>query len=92
MSATVEVLHTGYGGERVASTVCLIVDGGFVAIVDPGMVADRSMILAPLAARGLGPELVTDVIFSHHHPDHTLNAALFPNARWTRRADPPMVD
>jgi len=25
---------------------------------------------------------VTDVIFSHHHPDHTLNAALFRNARF----------
>ncbi|HEV2457740.1 MAG TPA: hypothetical protein VGS80_05195 [Ktedonobacterales bacterium] len=23
----------------------------------------------------------TDVVFSHHPPDHTLNAALFPNAR-----------
>ena len=22
------------------------------------------------------------MIFSHHHPDHTLNAALFPNARF----------
>jgi glyoxylase-like metal-dependent hydrolase (beta-lactamase superfamily II) len=21
------------------------------------------------------------VVFSHHHPDHTVNAALFPNAR-----------
>jgi hypothetical protein len=38
----------------------------------------------PRPARGLGvaPEDVTDVIFSHHHPDHTLNAALFPNARF----------
>jgi glyoxylase-like metal-dependent hydrolase (beta-lactamase superfamily II) len=25
---------------------------------------------------------VTDVIFSHHHPDHTLNAALFARARF----------
>jgi glyoxylase-like metal-dependent hydrolase (beta-lactamase superfamily II) len=25
--------------------------------------------------------LITDVVFSHHHPDHTVNAALFPNAR-----------
>lgn len=22
----------------------------------------------------------SDVVFSHHHPDHTVNAALFPNA------------
>jgi glyoxylase-like metal-dependent hydrolase (beta-lactamase superfamily II) len=25
---------------------------------------------------------VTDVVFSHHHPDHTINAALFPQARF----------
>jgi glyoxylase-like metal-dependent hydrolase (beta-lactamase superfamily II) len=24
---------------------------------------------------------VTDVVFSHHHPDHTVNAAMFPAAR-----------
>jgi glyoxylase-like metal-dependent hydrolase (beta-lactamase superfamily II) len=29
----------------------------------------------------VGLEEVTDVVFSHHHPDHTVNAALFPNAR-----------
>ncbi len=23
---------------------------------------------------------MTDVVFSHHHPDHTVNAALFPGA------------
>ena len=28
------------------------------------------------------PLAVSIVIFSHHHPDHTLNAALFPNARF----------
>jgi glyoxylase-like metal-dependent hydrolase (beta-lactamase superfamily II) len=27
-------------------------------------------------------DAVTDVVFSHHHPDHTLNAALFENARF----------
>jgi glyoxylase-like metal-dependent hydrolase (beta-lactamase superfamily II) len=25
--------------------------------------------------------MVTDVVLSHHHPDHTLNAGLFPQAR-----------
>ena len=28
------------------------------------------------------PPPLPDAIFSHHHPDHTLNAALFPNARF----------
>ena len=30
---------------------------------------------------GVAPAEVTDVILSHHHPDHTMNIALFPNAR-----------
>src|SRR6478736_2706545 len=45
------------------------------------MVASRDLILDPLEAAGLGPASVTDVIVSHHHPDHTVNIALFPNAR-----------
>ncbi len=37
----------------------------------------------PRSHQGLGydPEDVTDVVISHHHPDHTINIALFPNAR-----------
>lgn len=43
-SAEVSVLHSGYvgldgDGERVSGTVTLIVDGGSVTVVDPGMVA-----------------------------------------------------
>jgi Metallo-beta-lactamase superfamily len=82
MTAQLDVLAVGYAKDRVASTVVLIRDGGTVAVVDPGMVARRSAILRPLAALGLAPEQVTDVIFSHHHPDHTLNAALFTEARF----------
>ena len=44
------------------------------------MVADRAALLAALAAPGPAPGDVTDVVFSHHHPDHTVNAALFPAA------------
>ena len=85
-SAVVHVLHEGYvredtGGNRVGSTVTLIVDGDRVIVVDPGMVGDRGGLLAALAGRGSAPGEVTDVVFSHHHPDHTVNAALFPAAR-----------
>ena len=85
-SAEVHVLHEGYVGlegddERVSGTVTLIVDGETVIVVDPGMVADRGALLAALAAHGPRQEDVTDVVFSHHHPDHTVNAALFQNAR-----------
>jgi glyoxylase-like metal-dependent hydrolase (beta-lactamase superfamily II) len=85
-SASVHVLHEGYVGrvgddERVAGTVTLIIDGDAVIVVDPGMVASRAALLAALAAHGPQADDVTDVVFSHHHPDHTVNAALFPAAR-----------
>jgi glyoxylase-like metal-dependent hydrolase (beta-lactamase superfamily II) len=81
-NATVDVLTTGYVGVHVASTVALIRDGESTIIVDPGMVRDRALILDPLKALGVDPHAVTDVVFSHHHPDHTINAALFRNARY----------
>ena len=81
MTARLDVLCAGYAAERVASTVVLIRDGGTVIVVDPGMVASRDRILGPLAQLGVDPADVGDVVFSHHHPDHTLNAALFPRAR-----------
>jgi glyoxylase-like metal-dependent hydrolase (beta-lactamase superfamily II) len=85
-TARVEVLHEGYAlpgqdGERVGSTVTLITDGTTAIVVDPGMVASRESLLGALTARGVQPDEVTDVVFSHHHPDHTVNAALFPAAR-----------
>lgn len=47
-----------------AGTVSLVRAPGLVAIVDPGMVADRELILAPLRALGVAPETVTDVLLS----------------------------
>ncbi|HLY35218.1 MAG TPA: MBL fold metallo-hydrolase [Candidatus Limnocylindria bacterium] len=79
--ATFHVLHIGYlRDDLVAGTVSLVLDGEARLVIDPGMVADRAQILGPLASRGVSPEQVTHVLFSHHHPDHTMNAALFPNA------------
>ena len=49
-------------------------------------------------ALGLAADAVTHVFLSHHHPDHTVNIALFPNAEvvdfWRRVAenDPPPAD
>src|SRR5664279_1838608 len=82
MTAKLDVLAVGYADERVASTVVLIRDGEAVIVVDPGMAASRSVILDPLRELGVVPDQVTDAVFSHHHPDHTLNAALFPEARF----------
>ena len=88
-SAEVHILFTGYAQDsetpavsRVASTIGFVRDGAIKVIIDPGMLPDQSAMLAPLAALGESPASITDVVFSHHHPDHTLNAALFPNARF----------
>jgi glyoxylase-like metal-dependent hydrolase (beta-lactamase superfamily II) len=81
-TAAVDILTAGYYGRGVASTVGLIRDGAVTVVVDPGMVRDRSLILDPLQSLGVRAEDVTDVVFSHHHPDHTINAALFPEARY----------
>src|SRR5437870_154848 len=77
-TAQVHILHEGYaresdGQERVGSTVTLIIDGDAVIVVDPGMVAARGDLLAAVSARGVAAGDVTDVVFSHHHPDHTVN-------------------
>jgi glyoxylase-like metal-dependent hydrolase (beta-lactamase superfamily II) len=82
--AEVHILNDGYvldEGTRVASTVGFVRDADALIVVDPGMVVARASILDPLGALDVRPERVTDVVLSHHHPDHTINAALFPNAR-----------
>lgn len=96
--ATVDVLYEGYVSGGVAGTVSLIRAGDRVIVVDPGMVPERAAILQPVWDLGIRPASVTDIILSHHHPDHTLNVALFPEAadvhdhwavynrdRWTSR-------
>ena len=84
------VLADGYGpwplgglGETasVASTVSFIRSGDVTIIHDPGLMRSSGTVLDPLSERGLSPAAVTDVIISHHHPDHTLNIALFENAQ-----------
>jgi glyoxylase-like metal-dependent hydrolase (beta-lactamase superfamily II) len=84
-TAELHVLCVGYLGRpdhRVGSTVTFVRDGDVRLVIDPGLVSSPLAILDPLAELGVGPGDVTDVVFSHHHPDHTLNAALFPAARF----------
>jgi len=64
-----------------ASTVSFFRSGNQKIIHDPGFVPDRKVILDPLRERGFDASEVTDVVISHHHPDHTLNIALFENAQ-----------
>lgn len=93
---TVHLLHPGYTGDRVGSSIALVLDGDARIVVDPGMVANCARILDPLAAHEVAPESVTHVFLSHHHPDHTINIALFPNAEvvdfWARYKDDLWLD
>jgi hypothetical protein len=63
-------LHEGYGNPNVAGTVGFVRGGDVVLVTDPGTVRDRASILDPLDSLGVAPEDVTDVGFSHPHPDH----------------------
>ncbi len=76
------------GARRVAGTVALIQGENVTMVSDPGMVTDRALIVEALKKEGVSPEDVTHVFISHHHPDHTVNIALFPNAElvdfWAR--------
>ena len=67
-------------GGKVVSTCTLVREGQQVVIVDPGMADSAASILEPLAALDVSADAVTDVVLSHHHPDHTMHAGLFPNA------------
>jgi glyoxylase-like metal-dependent hydrolase (beta-lactamase superfamily II) len=80
-TARVDILLTGSRGPDTVSTCSLVRDGEAVIVIDPGLSPSQAAILEPLAGLGLGPLAVTDVVISHHHPDHTLNVALFPRAQ-----------
>ena len=80
-TARLDVLFTGYAAEHVAGTVSLVRDGDRIIVVDPGMVPSRASILNPLEKLGVSPSDVTDIVLSHHHPDHTVNIALFGEIR-----------
>ena len=82
-TARVDILVEGSltsTGGGVASSCTLIRDRDRTIVVDPGMAPSANSILDALAALGVTPEAVTDVVLGHHHPDHTIHAGHFPNA------------
>ena len=61
----------------------LLIDLGYGPVPPTGLAG--GLLLANLAARGVGPGDITDVVFSHLHPDHVgwasrFGAATFPHA------------
>ena len=79
--AEFHILQIGAGSPRVRSTVSLVLDGDQRIVVDPGLAPSQEAISGPLEAHGLAVTEITDVIISHHHPDHTVNVGMFPHAR-----------
>lgn len=79
--AEFHVLQVGAGSPRVRSTVSLVIDGDQRIVIDPGLAPSQDAISGPLRNHGFGVTEVTDVIISHHHPDHTVNIGMFPHAR-----------
>lgn len=91
-TADVHMLQVGYAisredfnyaspsGAHIGPSIGLVLDGDRAIVIDPGFVADRRALLGKVRAAGIRPVEVTDIVLSHHHPDHTLNAALFPTA------------
>ena len=84
----VDILVQGYPGKSVChgglgwSTIALLRwPGGPTALIDVGAFSIRPEFGRQLAARGVKPADVTDVVLTHAHYDHSVNYTLFPNAR-----------
>lgn len=82
--ANIKVLIEGYAkklenGWVASSTVCLITSGDKKIITDPG--CNRDKLLAVLKQEGLTTGDINYVFLSHCHPDHTLLAGIFQNAK-----------
>jgi N-acyl homoserine lactone hydrolase len=82
----IDVVVQGFPGKSVChgplgwSTVALLRGNGRVALVDVGSFGYRRLLVERLAARGLKPADVTDVLLTHAHYDHCVNWLAFANA------------
>jgi N-acyl homoserine lactone hydrolase len=90
----VDALVEGFPGKATAhgglgwSGITLLRGGGRVVLVDTGGFGVREPLARALAARGVAPADVTDVLLTHVHYDHAVNALLFPQAAlWISEAD-----
>jgi N-acyl homoserine lactone hydrolase len=90
----VDALVHGFPGRSTAhgplgwSGVTLLRGGGRTALVDAGGFGLRWPLRAALAERGIAPADVTDVLLTHVHYDHAVNALLFPRATvWVGATD-----
>ncbi|HEY8614024.1 MAG TPA: MBL fold metallo-hydrolase, partial [Roseomonas sp.] len=87
MTWTMETLLQGYPGKSKFhgglgwSTVALARGPeGRIALLDTGGFGARRRLLTQLAAAGVAPEQVTDLLLTHLHYDHCINWPMFPRA------------
>lgn len=83
--ATIKILIEGYAQQQekgwiASSTTCLITSGKNKIITDPG--CNREKLMAALAKENLTTADINYVFLSHCHPDHTLLAGIFENAKF----------
>lgn len=89
----IDIVIQGYPGKAVChgglgwSSVVLLRGHGRVALIDVGSFGLRPLLKPRLAARGLEPKDVTDVLLTHSHHDHSVNWPLFRHARIVIGAD-----
>jgi len=91
---TVDALVEGFPGKASAhgglgwSGITLLRGGGRVLLVDTGGFGVRAPLAQALAAHDVAADDVTDVLLTHVHYDHAVNALLFANATlWISAAD-----
>lgn len=83
----IDIIVQGYPGKSVChgglgwSTIVLLQGHGRRALIDTGSFGQRQPIIDRLAAHGLKPGDITDVLLTHSHWDHAINWVMFPNAR-----------
>ncbi|MEP9375988.1 MBL fold metallo-hydrolase [Aquabacter sp. CN5-332] len=90
----VDVLVQGYPGKSVChgglgwSTIAMLRGEGRVILIDVGAFGVRKELEKQLAANGVSPDDVTDVVLTHAHYDHSVNYTLFPAATvWIGRVE-----
>jgi N-acyl homoserine lactone hydrolase len=82
----VDIIVHGFPGKSVChgslgfSAIALIRHGDRIALIDVGSFGQRFLLQEQLAARGLKPTDVTDVLLTHSHYDHSVNWTLFKHA------------
>src|SRR5215207_5878109 len=80
---SIDILVQGFPGKTVChgglgwSTVALVRGRDRVILIDAGNFGMRKLIHGRLAAHGLTPDDVTDVILTHAHYDHSINWPMF---------------